>query len=126
MWQPNRAQWGIIWAAALLLILSWPPAEGRSLMVKAANWMVDGSPDGFAPPRVTRGSVSLSTCTSMRSDPAATEYYRQYESSAVTRWRMQMKEAGDPLSVQTERQILVGVGVVAALMIWRLQRRVGK
>jgi len=38
MWQPNRARWGIIWAAALLLILSWPPAEGRSLLVKAANW----------------------------------------------------------------------------------------
>ncbi len=32
-----------------------------------------------------------------------------------------MKEAADPLSAQTERQMLVGVGVVAALMIWRLQ-----
>lgn len=120
MWQPNRAQWGIIWTAAVLLILSWPPAEGRSLLAKAANWIVD--PANSLPPLPAPLPMGLEDNGDAvaEHDAAATEYYRQYESSGVTRWRMQMKEAGDPLSVQTERQMLVGLGVVAALLIWWL------
>jgi len=122
MWQPNRAQWGIIWAAALLLILSWPPAEGRSLLVKAANWIVDPSDSLPRLPAPLPMGLEDNGDAVAEHDAAATEYYRQYESSQMTRWRMQMKEAADPLSAQTERQLLVGVGIVAALMIWRLQR----
>ena len=47
MWQPNRPQWAIIWAAAIVLVLGWPPEQGRSLVVKAVNWAVD--PAGTLP-----------------------------------------------------------------------------
>ena len=52
MWQPNRAQWPIIWAAALLLVLGWPPENGRSLGLKLVNWATDpsGSLPSMPPP----------------------------------------------------------------------------
>ena len=37
MWQPNTAQWRVIWIVAVLLILSWPPEKGRSLAIKEAK-----------------------------------------------------------------------------------------
>jgi hypothetical protein len=33
----------VIWTVAILLILVWPPQEGRSLIVKAVNWAADPS-----------------------------------------------------------------------------------
>ena len=41
MWQPNRAQWSIIWTVAVLVILAWPPGDGRSLLVKLVNRAAD-------------------------------------------------------------------------------------
>lgn len=50
----------------------------------------------------------------------ALAYYQFRERSAVTRWRMDLKEAGDPLPASTERQLLVAIGVAAALTVWRM------
>jgi hypothetical protein len=47
MWQPNRAQWSILWTVAVLLVLVWPPDRGRSLVVKTVNWAAD--PTGSLP-----------------------------------------------------------------------------
>ena len=47
MWQPNRGQWPVIWAAAALIVLAWPPESGRSLLVKAVNRAAD--PRGTLP-----------------------------------------------------------------------------
>ena len=52
MWQPNRSQWMVICVAAVVLVAGWPPDKGRSLGVKAINWMVDpaGSLPSLPPP----------------------------------------------------------------------------
>ena len=55
-------------------------------------------------------------------DALEAEYYRLYNSSSWTRWRMDVKAAGDPFDPTTERQWLIAIAVVAALLTWRLGR----
>src|SRR4030095_13746216 len=49
MAQPNRAQWVLICAVTVILILCWPPDRGHgpNLLIKAAHWAVD--PAGSLP-----------------------------------------------------------------------------
>jgi hypothetical protein len=56
-------------------------------------------------------------------DALESDYYRARAGSATTRWRIRVKEAvvaGGPIDPSTERQLLIGLGVVAALAVWRL------
>jgi hypothetical protein len=55
-------------------------------------------------------------------DTQEREYYRVRDTSAATRWRMAIKAARDPFDTTTERQLLVGAAVFAALLVWRKQR----
>src|SRR5437879_4493515 len=119
MWQPNRAQWTIIWSAAALLVLAWPPEAGRSLLVKAVNRAAD--PSG-APPPLPMGLDDNGDAVAEH-DAQEREYYRAYGASRLTRWRMRLKETGEPLDPATERQLLVGIGVLSALLVWRLSAR---
>jgi hypothetical protein len=123
MWQPSRRQWPIIWTAALLVVLAWPPDAGRSLGAKIVNWAVD--------PRGTLPSLPEPLPMGLDDDgEAVTEhdmlenaYYQFRERSTLTRWRMDLKSAGDPFAPSTERQLLVAVAVVAALAVWRMEDR---
>ena len=123
MWQPGRTQWSIIWAVAVFAILAWPPDRGRSLGAKVVNWAVD--PTGALP------SLPPSLPMSMDDDGDAVaahdaleaEYYRRRDSSAAARWRMRLKEAGDPFDTMTERQLLAGLLVLSALAVWQLNGR---
>jgi hypothetical protein len=56
-------------------------------------------------------------------DAEEAEYYRAFQSSRTTRWRMNLKEATDPFDPATERQLLIGLAVLSALVIWRLDSR---
>jgi hypothetical protein len=49
------------------------------------------------------------------------EYYRLYNSSAFTRWRMRVKASDNPFDPTTTRQVLVVAG--AALLAWRLRKK---
>ena len=53
-------------------------------------------------------------------DAQEQEYYRVVGSSDWARRRMQLKELNDPLDPATARQLLVGLGVLGALVVWRL------
>jgi hypothetical protein len=119
MWQPNRRQWPIIWAAALLLVLAWPPGEGRSLLLKAAGLAVD--PTGALPSLPPPLPIGLDDDGDVVAahDAQEAEYYRVRASSALTRWRLDVKTARDPFDPQTERQLLVATAIVAALLAWR-------
>jgi hypothetical protein len=121
MWQPNRAQWSIIWTVAVLLILVWPPETGTSLAVKAVNWAVD--PAGALPtlPEPLPMALDDDGDAVTMHDLREADYYRVRNRSALTRWRMDLKEASDPFSRGTERQVLVGLAVLGALAVWRLQ-----
>ena len=123
MWQPNRSQWAIIWTAAVLLVLAWPPSAGRSLFLKAAGLIVD--PDGVLPslpPPLPMGLDDDGDVVAAH-DTQEAEYYRVRARSTLTRWRMDVKAAGDPFDATTERQLLVAVAVLSALVVWRLDRR---
>jgi hypothetical protein len=122
MWQPNRVQWPIIWTVALLVVLGWPPDTGRSLLVKAVNWIAD--PAGSLPslPRPLPMGLDDNGDAVVAHDLEESEYYRVRDRSRLTRWRMALKDTGEPLDPSTERQLLVGVAVLSALGVWRLNR----
>ena len=121
MWQPSRGQWTIICLVALVAVLGWPPDEGRSLGTKFVNWVVD--PSGSLP--VAPASLPMGLDDDgdavTEHDMRENAYHFARERSAATRWRMDLKEAGDPFERSTGRQLLVGLVVLSALSVWRLE-----
>ena len=125
MWQPNRAQWRVIWLTALVLILAWPPDEDRSLGVKAVRWLADPAhtlPSLPAPLPMGLGDDGDAVAAH---DAQEAEYYRLVESSRLIRTRIRLKEAEDPLTPSTARQLLTGAAVLAVLGVWRLGKPEG-
>ena len=120
MWQPNRAQWVTIWVVAVLLIVAWPPGDGKSLGAKVLNWAVDPGDALPALPPALPMSLDDDGDAVAAHDALETAYYDAYARSDVTWLRMKLKVAGDPLDQSTERQILSGAGIIAALAIWRM------
>ena len=122
MLQPSRAQWFVICATVAVLILAWPPdrGHGSSLLIKGIHWIVD--PAGALPPLPPPLPPGLGDNGDAvaEHDAIEAEYYRLYNSSAFTRWRMNMKAGVDPFDPTTERQVLVASAAIAALAIWRL------
>jgi hypothetical protein len=121
--QPNRAQWIIICAVTLLLVLAWPPGEGRSLGVTLVNWSVDPSGSLPAFPGPLPYGLEDNGDAVAEHDALEQEFYRARDRSSATRWRMDIKEWVDPMPPQTERQVLIGIAVFAALLVWRLAAR---
>ena len=121
MWRPNRAQGSIIWTVTVLVVLGWPPDKGRSLFVKALNWGADPAGSLPALPRPLPMGLDDNGDAVAAHDLEEAEYYRVHDRSRVTRWRMALKETGEPLDPSTERQLLVGVAVLSALGVWRLE-----
>jgi hypothetical protein len=121
MWQPSGRQWWIIWTAAIAIVLGWPPTSGRSLGVKMVNWAVDPADTlPTLPPPLAMGLDDNGDAVTEH-DALEADYHHAREASALQRWRMDLKVASDPWSPTTERQILVGLGVMAALVVWRLE-----
>ena len=56
-------------------------------------------------------------------DGMTMDYERLYDSSWWMRTRLELKVARDPFNPSTERQLLVAFGVIAALLVWRLDAR---
>lgn len=122
MWEPNKAQWRIMWIVALLLILGWPPDQGRSLGVKAVNWLADPRHSLPVQPAPLPAGLDDNGDAVSAHDAEEAEYYRQYTRSGVTRLRLKLRDATEPFDATTERQILAGVGILSALLVWRLNR----
>jgi hypothetical protein len=122
MWQPNTAQWRLIWTVAVLLILAWPEGN-QSLAVKAINWGAD--------PFQTLPRTPSPIAFGLGDDPEAVQqhdaeeaaYYLMYSSSRLARLRLQLRDLKDPLDPSTERQILVGLAILFALSIWRAESK---
>lgn len=123
MWQPNRAQWSVICAVGMLLVLGWPSDETRSLGMKAVNWAVD--PVDALPTLPAPLPMSLDDNGDAVAEHDAREaaYYALYERSALARWRLTLKGATDPFAPSTARQLLTGVTLLGALGVWRLGKR---
>ena len=102
MWQPNKAQWRIIWIVAVAMILGWPPDQGRSLAIKAANWLADPTNSLPALPAQLPIGLDDNGDAVAAHDAQEAEYYRHYASSSVTRLRMKLNAARDPLDPSTD------------------------
>jgi hypothetical protein len=122
MWQPNRSQWAIIWATTILLVLAWPPASGRSLGMKLLNLAVDPTESLPAYPAPLPMGLEDDGDAVAAHDALERDYYRARDTSAMNRWRMEMKTARDPIDPTTERQILIGIAAAGVLAVWRLDR----
>jgi hypothetical protein len=121
VWQPGKTQWRLMWALAIVLLLAWPAGDG-SLGVKTIRWLAD--PRGMLPQLPPPLSMELDDNADAvaEHDAAEQEYYSVAASSGWARTRLRLKELTDPLDVTTERQILVGIGVLGALLVWRVSR----
>ena len=93
--------------------------------MKAVNWLAD--PTHSLPELPSQLPIGLDDNGDAVAahDELEAEYYRQYSSSGVTRLRMRLKDATDPFDPSTERQILAGIGILSALAVWRLNRKMG-
>jgi hypothetical protein len=120
VWQPARSQWWIIWAVALLVILAWPPDEGRSLGAKALSRAVD--PTNSLPALPTQLPIGLDDDGDAVAahDLQERSYFDYRNRSALMRWRLAARDATDPFERSTQRQLLVGLIVLAALTVWRM------
>jgi hypothetical protein len=123
MWQPGNAQWRIIWPVALLLVAVWPPDQDRSLAMKAVNYLVDPTDSLPILPGPLAMGVDDDTDAVAEHDAVTMEYDRLYDTSWWSRTRLELKVARDPFNPSTERQLLVAFGVIAALLVWRLDAR---
>ena len=122
MWQPNRAQWTIICVTVGVLALGWPPdrGHGSNLLTKLAHWVVDPTSALPSVPLPLPPGLGDDGDAVSAHDALEADYYRLYNSSPSTRWRMDVKAAGDPFDPTTERQILIASAAIAALAAWRL------
>lgn len=120
MWQPNRAQWRVIWIVAILMIVAWPLRDEGSLGLKAVRWLADPRNELPAIPDPLPMGLGDDGDAVAEHDRRLQEYYEFEDRSAINRLRLRLKNAGEPLEPGTERQVLVGLGILAALGIWKL------
>lgn len=121
LFQPNKKQWPVIWVVAAILILFWPGRESPSLAVKAVNYAADPFHRlPVFPPPLPLGLGDDAEAVILH-DMQENAYYDAYESSALNRFRLTLRDWSDPRDPVTERQILVGLAVLGVLLVWRLE-----
>jgi hypothetical protein len=120
MWRPSRAQWWVIWPIAVFLVAAWPPAEGRSLALKMAGWAVDPRHTLPVMPPELPMSLGDDGFAVAQHDTQMAEYYEVYDSSSFNRLRIQIRDFRNPFDPTTERQVLIAIAVLGALLIWRM------
>ena len=122
MWQPSTAQWRLIWSMALLAILAWPVQNG-SLAVKAVHWAVDPFQTLPPTPRPLTMGLGDDMDAVQQHDAEEAAYFNLYKNSRLARWRLQLRDIEEPIDPSTQRQILVGLVIVLALVIWRYETK---
>ena len=122
MWQPNPAQWRLIWIVAVALILAWPEANG-SLAIKAINWAADPFESLPRTPSPIALGLGDDPDAVQQHDAEEAAYFQMYDSSRWVRWRFELRDLRDPFDPSTERQVLVALAIVSALGIWRAESK---
>jgi hypothetical protein len=123
-WQPNDAEWWILTTVALLIVFAWPPGDDRSLAVKTVNWVVDPRNELPVLPNPLGLGQGDDPDAVASHDAQVQRYDELYLKGGWTRKRLELRVARDPFNPATERQMLTAVGVVTALLVWRLGGRI--
>ena len=115
--------WVGLGIVAVLVIFAWPPSEGRSLAMKAVNWLAD--PMNVLPPRPEPLAIGVDDDADVVTahDLAENAYESLSQRSQLMRLRLSLRDLADPLNPTTERPILVIVGVVGAVFVLRRASR---
>jgi hypothetical protein len=119
MWRPNNVRWWLLVVVALCIVFVWPPSDDRSLGVKFVNWAVD--PRGelpILPDQLAVGMGDDPDAVNAR-DLQVQQYDALYLKGGWTRTRLELKVARDPFNPSTERQLLIGLAVATAFLVWR-------
>ncbi len=126
MWQPNSSQWRVIAVVAAILVCFWPSTDeddNRSLALKFVGWVADPAHSLPHEPE-TLGFAEGDDVAAVDAQAVQQERYdKVYNGSAFGRLRLRLRDAQEPLEPATERQILVAVGVLGGLLVWRLGAR---
>jgi hypothetical protein len=119
VWQPSNAQWWVLVGVALFIVVAWPSGDDKSLALKLTNWAVD--PKDELP--ILPGPFALGQgddVDAVDSHDLQTRMYDElYVKGGWTRTRLELKVASDPFNPATERQVLTGIGVLTAFLVWR-------
>ena len=116
---PTRRGLWVLFVAALLIVVAWPPRDERSVLVKLVNWAVDPTNVlPILPPQLGYGLSDDPHAVEER-DAIVRQYDDLYSLGGVTRARLQLKVAGDPFNRATERQVLLLFGVVVTFVVVR-------
>jgi len=119
MWRPNNLQWWLLVIVALFIVAAWPPSEDKSLAAKFVNWAVDPSNElPVLPDQLSLGLGDDPDAVNAH-DMQVQQYDMLYLKGGWTRRRLELKVVGDPFNPSTERQLLVGLGVLTAFLVWR-------
>lgn len=122
----SRAGARLLFVTALFIVAAWPPQQGRSLLVKAVNWLAD--PAGtlpILPPQLGFGLSDDPQAVEIR-DELVRRYDEMYTRDALTRRRLELKVATDPIEATTERQLLLVLGVVVGFVAFRSEKLAGR
>ena len=121
--RPTNFQWCFLLIVALLIVFLWPPRDHKSLAVKLVNWVVDPWDElPVLPDQLPLGAGDDPEAVSIH-DIQTQQYDALYQRGGWTRTRLELKVANDPLDPSTERQVLTGIAVVTAFLVWRWGRR---
>ena len=119
MWQPRNAQWWVLVAVAAFVVIAWPSDNDRSLALKLTNWAVDPRDELPTLP----GPFALGQGDDLHAveshDLQTRMYDELYNKGGWTRRRLELKVATDPFNPATERQVLTGIVVLTAFLVWR-------
>jgi hypothetical protein len=116
-------RWWILLIVALLVVCAWPPQDDRSLAAKLVNWAVDPSDTlPVLPGQLGLGEGDNPDAVAER-DTQVQQYDALYAKGGWTRRRLLLKVARDPFNPATERQLLLGIAVLAGFLVWRSSAR---
>jgi len=119
VWQPTNRQWWVLVVVVLFVIAAWPPQDDRSLAAKFVNWAVDPSDALPAlPDQLGLGEGDNPDAVNAR-DIQVQQYDALYAKGGWTRQRLLLKVARDPMNPGTERQLLLALAALTALVVWR-------
>lgn len=116
----------MISVVAAALVMLWPTGGERSLGVKAVNYAADPFHRLPVDPGPIPMGLGDDADVVAAHDAQERAFYDAYEGSLLTRIRMELRGWRDPLDPATQRQALVALAVVGALMVWRLAGSDGK
>ena len=88
--------------------------------MKIAGWVVDPAHQlSSMPPPLPMGLDDDGDAVTEH-DMLENAYLQAREHSSIVRFRMDVRDGADPFERSTQRQLLVGLAVVGALIAWRL------